>query len=239
MTTATREARRAAEPCPYCGADDDGDERHPTRREVMAERLACRLDAPFTLAGLLLVLVVVAENMTPAASPLRIVWAAAGWLLWGLFVLELLLRLVMAPSAARFLRRNWWQVAFLAVPFLRFLRSLSRTARLARLASTSVRGTRTAGRNLAGRVGWVLGATVSVVLASSELLFEYGPAGTTYPAALHDVLLAAVSSQQLPQPGAVADVLEIFLALWASVVFATLAGVAGAYFLETSNARRA
>lgn len=206
-----------------------------TARENLAERIACRLDGPVTLAGIVLVLVVVADNMTPAGSSLKVVWAVAGWTLWALFVVELSLRLVIAPSTAAFLRRNWWQLAFLLVPFLRFLRSLSRSARLARIATTSVRGARGAGRNLAGRVGWLAGATVAVVLAASEVLFEYGP-GVSYPHALHDAVLGAVAGQPIEATGAVADVVEIVLALYATVVFATLAGVVGAFFLENREA---
>lgn len=205
--------------------------RTPTEREELAERIASRLDVPVTAAGVVLVLILVADNMTPAASPLKGVWTVASWGLWALFAFEFVLRLVIAPSTPTFLRRNWWQLAFLALPFLRFLRAFSRTARLARVASTSVRTTRTAGRALAGRVGWLLGITVTTVLGSSEILFEYGPA-VSYPRALHDVTLAAVSGDALELTGAVADGLEIILAMHAAIVFAALAGALGAFFLE-------
>lgn len=207
-----------------------------SERERRAEAIACRLDAPFTLAGIVFVLVVVADNMTAGDSALKPVLTVAAWGLWAVFVVEFALRLVVAPSTVAFLRRNWWQLAFLLVPFLRFLRTLSRSARLARVASTSVRGARTAGRNLAGRVGWVVGATVSVVLGASEILYEYGPR-TTYPRALHDVLLGAVGGEPLPAGGAVADALEVFLVLYATVVFATLAGVVGAFLMENDRTR--
>lgn len=207
-----------------------------TDREELAERIACRLDLPITAAGVVLVLIVVADNMTPADSPLKVLWVFASWGLWGLFAVEFGLRLVIAPSTSIFLRRNWWQLAFLAVPFLRFLRPLSRTARLARVASTSVRTTRTAGRTLAGRIGWLVGVTVATVLASSELLFEYGP-DLTYATALHDVALAAMGAATLDATGAVADGLEIVLAIHAAVVFAALAGSLGAYFLERRSDR--
>lgn len=214
-------------------------QRSPTEREHIAERIACRLDLPVTLGGAVLVLVLVADNLTSAGSPLKPVWTVAGWTLWALFVVEFALRLAVAPSSAKFLRRNWWQLVFLLLPFLRFLRAFSRAARLARVTTTSVRGARTAGRNLAGRVGWLVGATVAVVLGASEVLYEYGPAGITYERALHDTILGAVSGQPTDLPGAVADVLEVLLAIYATVVFAALAGVLGAYFLERREADRA
>jgi voltage-gated potassium channel len=207
----------------------------PTERETMAERIAARLDVPITVAGILFVLVIVADRMTSAESPLSTVWTVAVWGLWTLFVVEFALRLVIAPSTRRFLRRNWWQLAFLAVPFLRFLRSFTRAARLARVASTSVRTTRTAGQALLGRVGWLVGITVGTILGGSEVLFEFGEYAT-YQGALHDVTLSAIGGLPLEETGAVADVLEVVLVIHATVIFAALAGSLGAFFLERREA---
>jgi len=206
----------------------------PTEREELAERLASRLDGPVTVAGIVLALIVVADNMTPPGSTLKRAWGFLAWALWALFAIEFALRLVIAPSALAFLRRNWWQLVFLAVPFLRFLRAFSRTARLARVASTSVRTTRTAGRTLAGRIGWLVGVAVSIILGSSEVLYEYGP-DMSYTRALHDATLGAIGGEPIDAPGALADALEIVLAIHAAVVFAALAGSLGAYFLETRS----
>lgn len=202
-----------------------------TSREELAEDIAARLDLPFTIAGFLFVLILIADRSTPAGSPLALWWTIASWCLWALFVFEFVLRLVIAPSTSTFLRHNWWQLVFLALPFLRFLRGLSRSARLARALSTSVRGSRTAGRKLTGRMGLLVSATLAVIIGAGELLFEFGPAAS-YPAVLHDVALAAISGEPLPQAGAVADWLEIGLALYSTVFFAALAGSLGAFFLE-------
>lgn len=207
----------------------------PIERETLAERIASRVDTPMTVAGVVFVLIVVADRMTSADSPLAAVWAFTSWGLWGLFVAEFGLRLVIAPSTGGFLRRNWWQLIFLAVPFLRFLRGFTRTARIARVASTSVRTTRTAGRALLGRVGWLIGVTVGTILGASEVLFEYGDY-TSYPRALHDVTLSAIGGEPLAAGGAVADVLEIVLVIHATVIFAALAGSLGAYFFERREA---
>ncbi len=48
-----------------------------------------------------------------------------GWLCWGVFVAEFLHRALRARDRRRFWARNWWQVLFLALPFLRFARALS------------------------------------------------------------------------------------------------------------------
>jgi voltage-gated potassium channel len=73
-----------------------------------------------------------------------------GWMLWAVFVAEFALRALRARDRRRFWARNWWQLVFLAVPFLRFARALSllRAARVGgtRRASRSATGSRAASR---------------------------------------------------------------------------------------------
>lgn len=202
-----------------------------TQRELLAERIAAALDVPFSVAGVLFVLVLVADRTTPATSPVQIWWTVISWVLWGLFVGEFALRLVIAPSTSDFLRRNWWQLAFLALPFLRFLRAFSRGARVARGLSTSLRTSRTAARTLGGRIGWLASVTMGVVIAATEIVYEFTPQ-VEYVAVLHDVTLSAISGEPLSMPGPAARSLELVLALYATVFFAALAGALGAFFLE-------
>ena len=202
-----------------------------TPREELAERIAGHLDVPVSVAGVLLVLIVIADRSTPPGTWLSTAWTFASWGLWALFVLELVLRAIIAPSAVQFLRRNWWQVLFLALPFLRFLRGLSRSARIARGMTTSLRGSRTAARNLSGRVGLLTSTTFGVILAGTEILYEFG-SPPSYPRALHDVALGAISGEPLGDTSAVAAWLEVVLAVYATVVFAALAGSLGAFFLQ-------
>ena len=205
-------------------------------RERLSEEIADRLDKPMTVLGVVFLLLVVAEATTDTRGLLGTIYTVAGWMLWAAFVGEFILRAVVAPSAARFWRRNWWQLVFLALPFFRFLRVLARVrvrplVRAGRVLSAAVRGTRTAGRNLSGRVGWVAALTAIVVLASSQLLFEF--AGyDSYGAALNAAALAAVTGEPLTGGQGIARVLEVLLAIYSVAIFASLAGILGAYFLE-------
>lgn len=205
-----------------------------TPGERRAEEIAGHLDVPVTVAGILLVLIVIADRSTPAGTTLSTVWTVASWILWGLFVVEFVLRAVIAPSLGQFLRRNWWQLLFLAMPFLRFLRGLSRSARLMRGMTTSARVSRTAARNLTGRIGLLTSLTFGVVLAGTEILYEFGST-EAYVTALHDVALAAISGEPLTDQSAVAAWLEVVLALYATVVFAALAGSLGAFYLQRQS----
>ncbi|RWZ51209.1 hypothetical protein ELQ90_09025 [Labedella phragmitis] len=166
----------------------------------------------------------------------------AGWAFWAVFVAEFLLRAYMARFQAAFWRRNWWQVLFLLVPFLRFVRALQalrfvRVARLGRLAraggilSAGVRGSRSAGRLLSTRIGWLAAMTVVVVLVASQLLYAFD-AQTDYPTALHQAALATVTGAGITTDDGLSRLLQVVLAVYSVGVFATLAGTVGAYFLR-------
>ena len=156
-----------------------------------------------------------------------------GWLLWAVFVAEFALRALRASDQRRFWSRNWWQLVFLAVPFLRFVRALSvlRAARVGGILSAAVRGSRSTGQLLTGRVGWLAGVTGVVVLAVSQLLYVTG-GYDTYAPALHQTALATITGEPLGAEGRLARVVEVVLAVYSVAVFATLAGALGAYFLE-------
>ncbi len=209
-----------------------------TPNEERAERLAELLDGPVTAAGFVFLAVVVADAATPPDSALSGVWPVVIWVLWGLFVVEFLLRMVVARSTLRFLRRNWWQLLFLAVPFLRFMRVLSRTARLARLGSSSVRSTRTARAKVGSRLVLLGSWTTTVVLAGATALFELG-AVETMRDAVYVAALAGFAGQPEVAAEGWARLVMVALVLWSAVGFATLAGTLGAYLLEEHQEARA
>ena len=206
------------------------------RDPSQAERLARRLDRPMGALGLVFLLVVLGQSL---AEDGRLVTALtiSGWLLWLVFVAEFALRAYVAKHQRRFWARNWWQLVFLAVPFLRFARvfSLLRAARVGAVLSAAIRGSRSAGRLLSGRIGWLAVVTGIVVLAASQLLYVLD-AYTRYRDAVHDAALATVIGEPLSAAGGVARVLEVVLAVYSVAVFATLAGAIGAFFLQTPRA---
>jgi voltage-gated potassium channel len=199
---------------------------------VRAERLARRLDRPMGVLGLLFLLVVLGQLL--ATDPALVsALTVAGWLLWAVFVAEFVLRAVIARDQGRFWRRNGWQVLFLVLPFLRFARVLAlvRTARVGGVLSAALRGSRSAGRLLSGRVAWLAAVTAVLVLSASQLLFVLG-LYDSYGDALHEAALATVTGEPLSAPGLVARVAEVVLAVYSVAVFATLAGALGAYFVD-------
>ncbi|GER23971.1 hypothetical protein NCCP1664_24660 [Zafaria cholistanensis] len=203
-----------------------------------AESLAARLDRPMGLLGVLFLLVVLGQLLVRDPGWTR-AFTVAGWVFWVVFVAEFLLRAYVARFQAAFWKRNWWQAVFLLVPFLRFFRALQilRLVRLGRLArfggilSAGVRGSRSAGRLLSNRIGWLAATTAVVILTSSQLLYAAG-SHTDYTAALHEAAMATITGSGITSQDAFSKVLQIVLAVYSVAVFATLAGSLGAYFLR-------
>lgn len=200
-----------------------------------AEELARRLDKPMAALGVLFLFVVLGQTVADDARTLTVL-SIVGWVLWVAFVAEFALRAVVARNRRHFWRRNWWQIVFLALPFLRFVRVLMflRVARVGGVLSAAVRGSRSGGRLLSGRLAWLAMVTTVVVLASSQLLHVLGYY-SSYGDALHDAAMSTVTGQPLAADGGLVRIAEVALAIYSVAVFATLAGALGAYFLEARD----
>ena len=206
------------------------------RREAWAENLLDRLTPAMSALGVLFLLVVLGEQFARPDSLASTLLTIVGWLLWAVFVVEFLARMVVAPSTGRFLRRNWWQVLFLVLPFLRILRLVRalRVLRTGRVVSSAVRSSRSIRGVLRGRVAWLAVVSAITILGSSQLLYGFGNYDS-YGAALHAAALASITGEPLGRPDPFAQLLEVLLGIFSVVVFATLAGTVGAYFLDSSR----
>jgi voltage-gated potassium channel len=94
-----------------------------------------------------------------------------------------------------------------------------------------VRSSRTAARRLSGRLSWLSALTAIVVIAASQIAFEFGQF-TSYGNALHRAALATVTGTSFGQEVAVLQVLDVVLGVYSVVVFAALAAMLGAYFVD-------
>ena len=200
-----------------------------------AESLARRLDRPMGLLGIIFLLVVLAQLLVTDPTG-QVVLSVINWVFWGIFVAEFLLRAYIARFQARFWRKNWWQIIFLALPFLRFFRALRalrilRVTRFGRVLSAGVRGTRSAEKLLSNRVAWLLAVTAIVILASSQLLYLFADY-SSYLDAIYEAALATITGSGFSADTIFVRMLHVVLATFSVVVFATLAGTLGAYFLR-------
>ncbi len=184
--------------------------------------------------GAVFLLVVLAEPRARPGGTLAQVLTGLSWGLWAVFALEYATRLAIATDRLRFLRRTWWQLLFLALPFLRLLRlvRLFRLLRTGRVLSSAVRSSRSASSVLSGRLGWLASVTVITVLAASQLVYEFGEA-RPYGQALYVTALAVIAGETFGASSGFGRVLETVLVTFSVGIFATLAGSLGAYFLRS------
>ena len=218
------------------------DPRPPSSHRLRAaEALSRKLDRPMGLLGIVFLFVVLGQVVVTEPG-WTLVFTVLGWVFWAIFVAEFLLRAYIAGFQRAVWKRNWWQVIFLLVPFLRFFRALQalRFARLVRLTrvvraggilSAGVRGSRSAARLLSSRIGWLIALTAVVVLAASQLLYAFGSVGS-YADALYVAALATVNGVGITTGDPFSRVLHVVLSVYSVAVFATLAGSLGAFFLR-------
>ena len=205
-----------------------------------AESLARRLDRPMGILGIIFLLVVLAQLLVTDPTG-QTVLSVINWIFWGIFVAEFLLRAYVARFQASFWRKNWWQVIFLVLPFLRFFRALRalrvlRLTRFGRVLSAGVRGTRSAEKLLSNRVAWLIAVTLIVILGASQLLYIFADYAS-YLDALYEAALATITGSGFSADTVFARILHVILAVFSVVVFATLAGTIGAYFLGREPGR--
>jgi len=97
--------------------------------------------------------------------------------------------------------------------------------------SAGVRGSRLAEKLLSNRVAWLMAVTAIVILAASQLLYIFADY-TSYFDALYEAALATVTGAGFSADTVFARILHVVLAIFSVVVFATLAGTLGAFFLR-------
>lgn len=169
-------------------------------------------------------------------------------LIWGVFLLDFLLSLTLAPDKAAYLRRNWLSALSLLAPALRFLRvfrgvrvwqaaRLTRGTRLLRILTRLNRGLRTLQRTFRRRrFGFVLLATLLVMLAGAAGMasFEQGTPGTphsyiewVYWAAM---VLMSLGPEVWPQTGE-GKVLTALLGLFGFTVFGYITATLASAFV--------
>ncbi len=225
--------------------DPDPDQER-THRERLAAVVEQRLDIPMAILAVLWTAFIGYELVAPPEQ--RGLLTLAGNIVWGIFILEFLLKLGLSGHPIRFLRRRWPSVLFLVLPFLRIFRVFRairalRVLPAARVIGSSYRAVGTAQGLLEGRIGFLLATTAIAVVSGGQLLFllERGQDGGV--ASLGDALWwsanLSISGGAVFQPVTlVGRLLALVLSAYAVVVFASVAAALGAYFVE-SRAERA
>jgi voltage-gated potassium channel len=223
-------------------APDPRDE--PTSRERTAALLEERLDVPMAVLAVVWAALVAYELVAPARH--RDELGLVGNVIWGVFAVEFVAKLWVSGHPARFLRRRWPSLVFLLLPAFRILRVVRAVRALrvlpaARVVGSSYRAIGTARALLGSRLVFLGVASLVVVFSGGQLL--YLVEGDAQDGTLGDALwwaanLALSSSLTFQPATALGRILAVVLSVYAIVVFASVAGTVGAFFIE-SRAERA
>jgi voltage-gated potassium channel len=216
-----------------------------TGRERLSIVLEERLDIPMAALAVLWAGVVTYELVVPQPAD----WVSvAGNVIWIIFIIEFLVKLVVSGHPGRFLRRRWPSIFFLALPFLRVFRVVRavrvfRALPAARVVGSSYRTIGTARSLLNGRLAFLVVTSAVVVFSGAQLLYLVEGEGAGREGSFADALWwtsnAAISGNQVFEPETtLGRLIAVTLSGYAVVVFASVAATVGAYFIE-SRAERA
>lgn len=207
-----------------------------------------RTDPVMAWLGVLFALVVGFQLAVQVRPPVGLALDVVGWVIWGIFVIDLLAKLAVAPAKGKFLRRHWLMVLGLVLPTLRLfsffrLMSVGRAFPAARVLTTSYRSVGTARRLFRSRLGYLAGLSVIATVALAELayLFESGRDGTlpTFSDALVWSASVVVGMQADPVPATrLGQLLMIVGFAVGLVLVASLAGTIGSFLLEARDERQ-
>lgn len=171
------------------------------------------------------------------------------WVIWGIFLVDFLIRFILAPHKVRYLKSNWITALSLLVPGLRVLR-LARVAQvfyaaravrglaLFRVLSGLNRGLRALRAHIRRRgVGYVLALSTLVTLVGAAAMFFFeqsAPGGgfKNYWDALYwtGMVMTTMGSSYWPVTGE-GRVLAFMLSLYAFTMFGYITATLATFFI--------
>ncbi|HSP59048.1 MAG TPA: ion transporter [Halomonas sp.] len=239
--------------------DDTGDRQHPKalmdpqapveealekERHELLQRLEDWLEVPMLILAFVWLALLVGELVWGESLSFEVI----GTLIWGVFIFDFGVELLLAPRKRTYLKRNWLTLISLLVPALRIFRvfrvvrllrvaRVGRGLRLFRVVSSLNRGMRALGASLQRRgFGYVLALTVLVAFAGAAGMFAFEndvPQGLdTYGEALWwtGMIMTTMGSQYWPVTFE-GRVLCVFLSLYAFGVFGYVTATLATFFV--------
>lgn len=216
-------------------------EQFAEEREGLLEQLEGVLEGPLIVLGFIWLALIVVDLVWG----LRPLLARLMTLIWIVFILDFVLRLWVAPSKPRFLKRNWLTAISLVLPALRALRALAvvrlalRGARLVSIVGSLNRGMSALRKSMRRHgFGYVVALTALVTVVGAAGLYAFeGPAAsrgglTSYGEALWSaaMIMTTLGSQYAAQT-AEGRILTLVLAVYAFAVFGYVTAALASYLV--------
>lgn len=201
------------------------------------------LRVPMAVLSLGWLLIVVAELVWGETDLLL----TLGLVIWIIFLVEFVIRILLAPEKLVFLRRNWLTVLALALPALRVFRALRivraaralRGVRLVRIVGTANRSMKALRDTLRRRrFGYVVGLTILIVFLGAAGMINFEPAGeveggfTSYGHALwwSSMLVTSIGSDFWPG-STEGRILALLLSIYGLAVFGYITASFASFFI--------
>lgn len=94
------------------------------RRNELASRINRLLDLPMAILPVLMLCLVLADVFVSRDSPARAWLEHTSWAIWGAFVVEFLIKLIVVENRPKYLKKHWYDVLVVIVLFFRVARAL-------------------------------------------------------------------------------------------------------------------
>ncbi len=213
-------------------------------RSQILSRLEQWLETPMIVLGFIWLALLIVELRWGLNPFLEIL----GTLIWAIFILDFVVRLVIVPHKFSYLKSNWLTIIALIVPAFRILRIVrvvrvlrvaraARGLRLLRVVTSLNRGMKAISASFGRRgFGYVLALTLIVNLAGAAGMYAFEnemPRGfASYGAALWwtAMLLTTMGTEYWPQT-AEGRVLCFLLSLYGFAVFGYVTAALASYFI--------
>ncbi|MEO7446068.1 MAG: ion transporter [Ferruginibacter sp.] len=208
-------------------------------RHSLLQTLEELLEGPMIFLGFLWLILLIIEftwGLTPTLE-----FMSLG--IWIIFIIDFLLKLILAPQKIFFLRKNWLTIISLVVPafrvlkFFRFFKVVRglRTLRLVKIVGSLNRGMKSLGKTISRRgLKYVLVFTLIVIFAGAAgmLAFENEHGLKSYPEALWwtAMLITSIASEYWPQTGE-GKALCLLLSIYGLCVFGYITATLASYFI--------
>lgn len=215
-------------------------------RDQLLERIEDRLEMPMVVLGLVWLVLLIVELVRGLTPLLELL----GTIIWIVFILDFLLRLVLASNKSKYLKQNWLTVIALLLPALRVLRAAravaalraaraARGVRLVRVVTSMNRGMRALSATMSRRgFGYVVALTLVVTLAGSAGMYAFenqNPDGRglrDYGTALWwtAMVMTTMGSEYWPQSSE-GRLLCLLLAIYAFAVWGYVTATIATFFI--------
>jgi voltage-gated potassium channel len=216
------------------------DEPKPEERRLVLAQLEEWLDWPMTLLAFVWLVLVVIDLLWISNRFLDML----GIVIWGIFIVEFIIRLSVAPDKLAFLARNPVTIVALIAPAFRFLRIVrilrfSRGLRLVRVVGTANRSINALRSSFERRgLSYVMLATAAVILLGSAGMLAFEPSHLVeggfngYGDALWwtAMLVATMGSGFWPQTPE-GRLLAVLLSVYGLAVFGYITASFASYFI--------